>query len=295
MKNTRHELEWGRDILIAAGVPSPHVDARLLMLHVLNIPGFELGARPEISAHQAQTYRELVQQRAKRIPLQRILGTAAFRFLEVAVRDGVFVPRPETEAVMDEPIAVAKTLTSALAPDQSILCIDLCCGSGVMGLSLATEVPRTQVHSFDKSPAAAELTAHNADQLNATNLFAYCLDVAQVASSHPELVGTVDFVVANPPYIPTEAVPRDPEVRDHDPEIALYGGGDDGLQIPRVVVEQARLLLRPGGYFWMEHGDEQGPACRELVQQQGGFTEIRTGQDLTGRDRFVTARRLPPA
>jgi len=158
---------------------------------------------------------------------------------------------------------------------------------------VATEVPGARVVAVDVSPEAVELTVENA-RAHGAQVRAVRGDVADPALL-AELAGEVDVVVANPPYIPPDAVPVDPEVRDHDPQLALYGGGDDGLAVPRAVVAAASRLLRPGGLLVMEHADVQGPGARAAVVAAGAFDAPRTLPDLTGRDRMVVARRVVAA
>nr|NLD41428.1 peptide chain release factor N(5)-glutamine methyltransferase [Actinomycetales bacterium] len=165
--------------------------------------------------------------------------------------------------------------------------VDLCAGSGSLAIAIARAVPEARVWAVEVDPTAAQLAHRNAEG-NGTSVVVLEGDAATALH---ELDGRVDVVVANPPYIPPDGVPRDPEVHRWDPPAALYGGGEDGLDVPRAVAATARRLLRPGGTFVMEHGDIQGAAVRRLVESTGGFTMIETRQDLTGRDRFVMARR----
>ncbi|HHW84376.1 MAG TPA: HemK family protein methyltransferase, partial [Actinomycetales bacterium] len=165
--------------------------------------------------------------------------------------------------------------------------VDLCAGSGAVAIAIARAVPAAQVWAVELDPAAAALAERNARE-NGTGVVVV---EGNAATALRELDGRVDVVVANPPYIPPDGIPRDPEVHRWDPPAALYGGGEDGLEVPRAVVGRAKALLRDGGTFLMEHGDQQGAAVRGLVEAAGGFTMIETRQDLAGRDRYVVARR----
>jgi release factor glutamine methyltransferase len=219
--------------------------------------------------------------RAAREPLQHITGFAPFLSLELAVGPGVFVPRPETEFVtqlaIDALFAVASPAPTA---------IDLGTGSGAIALALATEVPHAQVVAVENSPRAFIWARQNAREVNAPNLR---LVFADLADAVPELDGTLDVVVSNPPYIPLGAIPRDPEVRLHDPEAALYGGAD-GLDVVRVISTRAQALLRPGGTLVLEHGELQGDELRALLDADG-WRATATHRDLLGRDRATTASR----
>ena len=264
-------------LLAAAGVPSPEADARVLADHVLG--GRLLMAGPP-TAGQLARFTGLVERRRAREPLQHVTGEMYFRYLRLRAEPGAFVVRPETELVAEHAIGAAR---EHAAPRV----VDLCTGSGAIALALATEVPGAQVWAVELSEAALEVAARNvAEHAPQVRLVA-----GDAAVALPELDGTVDVVVANPPYVPPDAVPRDPEVREHDPGLALYGGGSDGLSVPRAVIASAARLLRPGGVFVMEHADVQGTAVRDACAATGAFTVIRTERDLTGRDRMVLATR----
>jgi release factor glutamine methyltransferase len=268
-------------VLTAAGVPTPDADAELLIGHVLGLTRGQVQAKAVTDAGVGPDDRvaviEVVERRAAREPLQHITGRAAFRSLELAVGPGVFVPRPETETVAQ----VAIDALVAVASPQP-LAVDLGTGSGAIALALATEVPHAEVVAVENSPTAFVWTKQNARGVPNVRLV-----FSDLASAVPELDGTVDVVVSNPPYIPLGAIPRDPEVRLHDPEHALYGG-PDGLDVVRAVSLRALALLRPGGVLVLEHGELQGAAIRELLAADGWRTPV-TSPDLLGRDRATSA------
>ncbi|MGN6501535.1 MAG: peptide chain release factor N(5)-glutamine methyltransferase [Pseudolysinimonas sp.] len=276
-------------VLSEAGVPTPDADAELLIGHVLGLTRGQVQAKAVTDAgvgpDDAMAVIEVVERRAAREPLQHITGRAAFRQLELAVGPGVFVPRPETETVAQ--LAIDALLA---VPSPAPLAIDLGTGSGAIALALATEVPHASVVAVENSPRAFVWTKQNAREVAAPNLRLVFADLAEAV---PELDGTVDVVVSNPPYIPVGAVPRDPEVRLHDPEHALYGGVD-GLDGVRAVSLRARALLRPGGTLVLEHGDLQGPEIRALLASDGWRAPVTT-TDLLGRDRATTATAPAPA
>jgi release factor glutamine methyltransferase len=277
--------------LAEAGVSSPQVDAMTLLSEAAGIDARLAAARGDHATEDvARAFDVLVSRRAAREPLQHILGRAHFRHLTLAVGPGVFVPRPETEAVAH--VAIEAAL--ALGPDP-VQVVDLCAGSGAIGLSVAMEVPYAQVTLVEREAAAfawLERNLHDQDHATRARVRAVRADAASAALPNDlGLVGGAHIVVSNPPYIPPRAVPRDVEVRDFDPDTALYGGGEDGLLVPRGVTANAAALLIPGGLFVMEHGDHQGAAVRDLAAAHGGFVDIATGQDLTGRDRMLVTRR----
>jgi release factor glutamine methyltransferase len=274
----------GIDLLTSVGVPTPEVDTDLLIAHVLGISRGEVQARAltdaGVDAEAVQQLDEVFERRASREPLQHITGRAAFRHLELAVGPGVFVPRPETESVAQ--VAIDALMAYAGTPRA----VDLGTGSGAIALSLATEVPQAEVIGVENSARAFVWTKRNFTDVGADNARVIFIDLADAL---PEWNGTVSVVVSNPPYIPIGAIPRDPEVRLHDPEVALYGGAD-GLDVVRQVSVTALRLLHAGGSLILEHGDEQGAPIRALLAEDG-WTAIATHQDLTRRDRTTTALR----
>lgn len=271
--------------LATAGVDTPDADAELLIAHVLGLSRGEVQARAvmgaELTPAQGDAVVALVERRAAREPLQHITGVAPFRSLELAVGPGVFVPRPETEAVAQ--LAIDALLA---VPGPRPLAVDLGTGSGALALALATEVPHAEVVAVERSPEAHAWAQRNIRSSGADNIR---LVLGDLADALPELDGTVDVVVSNPPYIPDEAVPRDVEVRLHDPAAALYGG-PDGLDVVRVLSRRALALLRPGGALVIEHGELQGAELRALLTADG-WRAAATHPDLLGRDRATTALR----
>lgn len=271
--------------LASAGVPDPDVDAELLIGHVLGLSRGGVQARLVVGAtietEDASALASLVARRARREPLQHLTGRAAFRSLELSVGPGVFVPRPETEGVAQLAI---DALRAAAEPEP--IGVDLGTGSGAIALALATEVPHARVWAVEKSPEAYVWTRRNVEEVGAPNLE---LVFGDLADALPELDGRVSVVASNPPYIPLGAIPRDPEVRLHDPEAALYGGVD-GLDVVRVLSQRALALLRPGGVLVIEHGEAQSADIAAILAADG-WRAIAHHRDLTGRDRATTALR----
>lgn len=271
--------------LAEAGIADPAVDAELLA-------GFVLGAErggvqaaairgDRLSAADAVRLDELVARRATREPLQHITGTAPFRHLELRVGPGVFVPRPETEVVAQLAIDALRAAASA-----SPIAVDLGTGSGAIALAMATEVPHAQVFAAENSVDAFVWTKENFAAVGADNARLAFIDLAH---AFPELDGTVSVVASNPPYVPDAAIPRDPEVRFFDPAAALYGG-EDGLDVVRVLSKVGLRLAHPGGTIVIEHGEWQGEAIRGILTADG-WRAAATHPDLTMRDRATTALR----
>jgi len=284
------------DRLAAAGVPSPRADAELLVAHLLGLGRGELVAAllrgAVMSDEQVGEADRLLARRCAREPLQHLTGRAPFRRIELLVGPGVFVPRPETEVLVE---AAVSELVGA--HDGPALVVDLCTGSAAVALAVADEAPQVQVVALEREPAALDWARRNlAAQAAGGGVELRGGDVVGATEADgvlADLAGLVDVVVANPPYIPDDAVPREVEVARHDPVAALYGGGADGLDVPRAVVLAAAALLRPGGLFLMEHGEQQGPSTRALLDgtPDGSWREVSTLVDLTGRDRVLRARR----
>lgn len=294
-----------RDVLVdaerrlaIADVPSPRVDAELLLAHVLDVPRGRMFLSDPADPSDVVRFEGLLVKRAARVPLQHLLGEAPFRHLTLAVGRGVFVPRPETESVAELGIRRLRE-----APEGSRLAVDLCTGSGAIALALATEVPGSVVHAVELDVAAAAWARRNVEE-NAAAVAAVGssleLHVGDATTAHlgalAPLVGLVDVVVTNPPYIPDAAVPRDPEVAQHDPPRALFGG-PDGLDVVRGLAVAAAALLRPGGVLVVEHGDEQGERAGaagvpHVLREHGAFRDVDDHVDLGGRDRATTAVRV---
>ena len=266
-------------------------------------------------------FEDLVSERARRVPLQHLTGKAGFRRLELSVGPGVFVPRFETELTAGLAIAflqnqadkprdgaqesganlgtVRRTVPrfEGESPTPSLglrdvagsagtpVVVDLCTGSGAIALAVKDEVPFAEVHAVELAELAHAWAIRNRDDLG----LEVDLRLGDATLAFPELEAAVDVVVSNPPYIPVGSIPNDPEVRDHDPEVALYGGSLDGLRIPLEVAARAAVLLRPGGFFVMEHADVQGGPLTAALRMTGVWQDVEDHADLNGRPRAVTA------
>ena len=269
--------------LDAAGVDSPQHDARALAVHALGLSGPGDLILVDDLGERAHSYDALVDRRAARVPLQHLVGTVGFRYIELEVGPGVFVPRPETEAVVQWAVDALRGV-----PDPVV--VDLCTGSGTIAFALANEVPSSTVYAVECDPAALAWARRNAANRVAAGDREVQLRLGNAADALPELDGQLDLVASNPPYVATtEAHIPDPEVLQHDPGIALWAG-QDGLDVIRLVEKAARRLLKPGGRIVVEHSDRQGQRCPAFFTDQGGWAEVEDHRDQVGRDRFVTAR-----
>jgi release factor glutamine methyltransferase len=286
----RNAISEATLLLAEAQVSSPQVDAELLLAHVVGVDRSQLISITQISDEQLFDYENLVSRRANRVPLQHLTGVAYFRHLELAVGPGVFVPRPETELLVEAAINHLKSVSSPR------IAVDLCAGSGAIALSLALEVPGTTVHAVELSDDAFKWLTHNVVD-HAAKLEAVDSHVivhhgnAGDRTLLSELSNQVDALVSNPPYIPSEMIPRDPEARDHDPAIALFSGVD-GLDVAREVVVVAAGLLKAGGFFGMEHADVQGESMPALFDAMPNtWSEVQDNLDYNKLPRFTTAVR----
>ncbi|GMA38703.1 peptide chain release factor N(5)-glutamine methyltransferase [Mobilicoccus caccae] len=276
--------------LSTAGVATPRVDACALLAFVLEVEVGELERRIVLGhglpVDLAARFAALLERRCAREPLQHLTGRAGFRRLDLAVGPGVFVPRPETEVVAGLAI---EELTRRDAGER-LVAVDLCTGSGAIALALADEVPGVEVHAVEVSEAALVWTRRNIEETGLP-VALHADDVTGRLDTLADLRGRVAVVVSNPPYIPPDAVPIDVEVAGHDPHEALYGGGRDGLDVPRAVVAAAAALLVPGGLLVMEHADVQSGTLTDLLSADDAWQDVAAHTDLTGRPRAVAARR----
>ena len=281
MTATRTLVERAAERLRAAGVASPEYDARELLAHVLGTTRLGLALVADVEGDQERTFEELVARRSAREPLQHLTGTAPFRYVELRVGPGVFVPRPETEVLAGWGVDRARDV--ALSGRRPVV-VDLCTGSGAIALAVATEVPEAEVHAVELDESAHAWAARN---LEATGVD---LRQGDMADAFCDLDGRVDVVLCNPPYIPLEAYESVAvEARDHDPALALWSG-PDGLEAIRVLERVAARLLRLGGVVGAEHADVQGGSARAVFAGSGRWSDVRDNPDLAGRPRFVTAR-----
>jgi release factor glutamine methyltransferase len=273
--NSSRAIREAVTVLSAAGVDSPRADAEILTAHVLGVPRSKLLLAPPLDPVRAGRLRRLVAARAQRVPLQHLTGVAGFHHVEVAVGPGVFVPRPETELLVEWGLGVL----------GGPVVVDLCSGSGAIALAVATARPDACVYAVERDPAALEWLRRNTAGGRVRVVPGDVTDPGLLA----DLDGTVDLVLCNPPYVPADT-PVPEEVARFDPYPAVFSG-DDGLDLIRELVPRVARMLRPGGWFGVEHDDTHGEAVPALLRADGRFDEIRDHRDLTGRPRFATAQR----
>jgi release factor glutamine methyltransferase len=330
VKSLREGVRDAVRALSDAGIHSAEFDAVALAALALGTTASEVHKLMIIGALVPPGFDDLVAERARRVPLQHLTGKAGFRRLELSVGPGVFVPRFETELTAGLAVEFLRVITAPAKPDDGpddsgsdpatvqrtaptfaavdgtpspgpvhgltdrtgrTVVVDLCAGSGAIALAIKDEVPLAEVHGVELSALAHAWAIRNRDNLGLD----VDLRLGDATLAFPDLEADVDVVVSNPPYIPVGAIPIDPEVRDHDPEVALYGGSTDGLRIPLEVAARAAFLLREGGFFVMEHADVQGDSVLAALVATGLWQDVQDHEDLNGRPRAVTAVRAPAA
>ncbi len=279
----REVINHAVEKLTAAGIENPQVDVELMVGHVLNLSRGQVQSEvitdAEIAEDKLKQLNDLFGRRFARQPLQHLTGVAYFRQLELSVGPGVFIPRPETESVVQLAIDELRSLE---LPDP--VAVDLGTGSGAIALAMHTEVPNAKVFAVEKSPEAYAYTVKNFARYPGAEL-----QLGDLADCFNALNGSVSVVVSNPPYIPVDMVPVDPEVHLFDPSLALYGG-IDGMDVIRVVSATAKRLLRENGALIIEHADSQSAQVSELLLADG-WREVAPHKDLTDRYRSVMARK----
>lgn len=274
-----------------ANVSSPRFDAESLVAFVLNTSRNRVGLISEISDEQYRDIEKLVEKRVRRIPLQHLTGEQGFRHLVLSVGPGVFIPRPETEILVESVIRYIKDRNQ-----DRIIVVDFCSGSGAIALSIAKECSNIEVFAIEKSTEAFKYLEINyqkyKEEITSHNCIVHLIhaDINSEIEVLNNLIGQIDVVVSNPPYIPEKMVPKEIEVKDHDPSIALYGG-KDGLEIVRVVVQKANKLLKKGGLLAIEHSDLQGNPDNEfsvpyILKETDSFEKIEDRKDLNALPRY---------
>ena len=309
-------------VLAFAGIEHADNEVTILLAHAAGIDVRTMRMRLmtdgeiELDSHVLAEFNALLSRRTRHEPLQYITGHAPFRWLDLEVGPGVFIPRPETELVVEYGLEVIRHISEAGSAPVDVTVVDLCAGSGAIGLSFLAEINHTvpaqdeiarpapsnqasagnvEVWAVEYSPSAAQWASRNRDAILGTYpelLNRYHLVEADAGDPRTlcELDGGVDLVLSNPPYVPQNRIPEQPEVREHDPALALYGGSADGLRIPERIVRTAARLLKSSGVLVMEHDITQADALVAFARTHG-FRTAETAPDMSGRPRYLIASR----
>jgi len=287
VKTVRELVGVTAEYLAGKGVESAKLNTERLLSDVLGVSRIELFMQYDrpVLVSELDRFREVVKRRAAGEPLQQILGETEFYSRVFKVEPGVFIPRPETEHLVE---AAAALLAPAGQSLVSPILVEIGCGTGIISLSLAADLRRLTAHATDINPAAVSLAERNAHTLGVEAR----VHIHQGSKFDPlptSLQGQVDLLISNPPYIRSEDIAGLPEdVKGHDPHTALDGGAD-GLVFYRALAAKMKLWVRPGGHIAVEIGDDQGEDVKSIFEASGG-QDVRVSQDYTDRDRVVTAR-----
>ncbi|HHT9156499.1 MAG TPA: peptide chain release factor N(5)-glutamine methyltransferase [Candidatus Tripitaka californicus] len=285
-KSLQEALLEATQLLEKAGVDSPRLDAEVLLSEVLSLPRHQLYARlnEPIDTASHRTFRRLVKKRAARVPLQYIIGHVEFMSMDFLTEEGVFIPRPETELVVEAVLQRAE-LT------QSTIIMDIGAGSGNIAVSLAVNLPHAEVYASDTSKKALRLARFNAQRYLVEDKISFLKGPLYAAFQGLGLEGRVDFIASNPPYVPEgEWKGLQPEVRDHESPEALVAG-KDGMDCYRDIIKGASLWLRPGGWLVLELGEGQAAPISGLILKEENLGGVEAIKDLQDIERVIVARR----
>ncbi|MDO4869074.1 MAG: peptide chain release factor N(5)-glutamine methyltransferase [Bacillota bacterium] len=296
---TRILVKDGEYRLSSAGCMDAKIDAEELFCYLTSMDRVQLflRAEEEVDPETERKYMELIARRASRVPLQHITGQQEFMGYKFRVTPDVLVPRQDTETLVTEAARIIQQrpkkkqgFMSRLRGSADTTVLDLCCGSGIIGISLAKICSDIRVVCSDISQKAVDLAADNAKDLRAKAEFV-CGDLFGALSPKPYKEMKFDMIVSNPPYIKSKIIPMlQAEVKDHEPLEAL-DGGRDGLDYYRRIVAEAADYLKPSGWLLLEIGHDQGEDLRKLLKDSGRYTPAEVIKDLPGRDRVVKCQR----
>ncbi len=286
----RHLLRWAVVTLKRSDIEFPQSDAATLLSHVLTCDRLELYTEPNKTLQETEvdTYKELVAQRARHVPLQYIIGHTEFMSLDFVVDKRVLIPRPETETLVERALDRVKSGTFS---NRKLTIIDIGTGSGIIAISLALHLKESKVYACDISKESLNVAEINVKNHKVSEQVSLLQGDLFDAFDGELRKGSVDLVVSNPPYVTeTELSCLEPEVRDYEPRTALVAS-ENGLYYFKRIVDGAPKWLRPNGYLILEIGETQAKKIVQLLVQAGGFVDIQIVQDIQKRYRIVSARR----
>lgn len=281
----KQAVDSAYELFVQDDVPSPRLNAELLMMFVLGRQRAYLYAHPEreLNAEEQERYDEVIRERARGCPTQYITGHQEFWGLDLLVSPAVLIPRPETEHVVEKVLELVKQME----PGERLRLVDVGAGSGNIALALASELPQAVIHACDVSEEALEMARLNAARLGLEQRVNFRRSDLLGAYADNKDAG-FDFVVSNPPYVgESEADKVQKQVREFEPKVAVFSG-EEGMDIYRRLVPQAHDALKPGGWFVCEIGFSAEAKVRELL---GAWVDIQVTADLQGIPRVIAARK----
>lgn len=285
--NLRGALAWGEDFLKKAGIDAPHLSAQLLLCHLTghNRTGLLLHLEEDLSEARFREFKEMVWKQASGFPLQYLLGECDFYDVTLKVAPGVFIPRPETEILVEEVLTFFKGR-------GEVLVLDLGTGSGAIAIALAKNLPHARIIATDISLEALKVARLNAVKNNVDDrVFFQASDLFEVFKKQLEAQNRFDAIVSNPPYIaPSEKENLPKQVRDFEPPEALFAE-EEGLFFHRRIIESAPTYLKPGGLLALEVASGQASEVMDLLQLRASVGEVRIREDLTGIKRVICCLR----
>ncbi len=283
-------LRWAGEYLSLHKVPDPSIEAEFLLAHAFGCQKKDLLIHPErvLTPGEVEQFKGFVERRGRREPLQYILGEVEFRGLSFKVNRKVLIPRPETELLVEEAINSIKGREGS-GEGKDITILDLCTGSGCIAISIAKELPYCRVYAVDISERAIEVARENAERYGVGERVIFLPGDLFEAIEPLGLDGEIDLIISNPPYVSKKEMEGlQPEIKAYEPLSALYGG-EDGLDFYRRIVDEAPFYLSDGGLLIMEIGCSQAERVKDLLENEGLFSQIEVKKDLSGIDRIIKA------
>ena len=276
----REALNIGKKRLHEAGVANPDLDSQLLLSHVLRTDRLKLFVydKTELTKEQLESYDKLLNERCRFVPVACIIGRKEFYGLNFYVKEGVLIPRPETEFVVEEALKAAGQISNPVIAD-------LCCGSGAISVAIAVNNKQAKVYAVEISEVACEVARQNINAHGVQDRVLLLKADLWTALDERKLTG-LDIIVSNPPYIPSQELNSLPRDVKNEPQLAL-DGGPDGLDFYRRIISRAPEFLKAGGRIILEIGWNQAPDVKKLLEKIG-FIQVKIRKDYAGFDRVVT-------
>lgn len=285
-------IYWAEAYLKRFKIPEAKISAEYLLSFILKCKRQELYLNPDrqLTNIEINTFKTFIQRRSKREPLQYIIGEEEFRGLIFKVTRDVLIPRPETELLVEESVKIISTLQPP-APKQLTI-IDLCTGSGCIAVSIAKEIDNCKVYATDISEKALAVARENAKRHSIEDRITFLQGSFFEPMKDKGLEGKIDIILSNPPYVSKKDMGKlQPEIKEYEPSLALYGG-EDGLDSYRTIIPEALNYLKKDGYLLLEIGYGQAEGVKELFAQYPAYGKIEIINDLSEIERVVKAKFL---